>query len=249
MSKISNRNNQWVKSNLEKVYFLLEKIVVIVLKIPETFTKLNNVHWIVFIGIPLILFLNTKSINFKDLVSPFAIAISGYYAKEAFLNNRLAEMHKRFQSKEIINARKVVDGWEDLQDIDKLNAIYSRSKLREPNNKESESDIENYYNVLMFVMFLNEISFVYRVGNVPNQQFLVGFAVNIRAYHKKLNVFIKHRKMRHVSNEEGRKDLNSLMYSDFEWLYKQLDIWWMKLHLGFITRNRGFSQDKSDLPM
>ncbi len=192
-------------------------------------------------------FVSALSSTLKGFISPAAIVFSASLALQAFLNNRLAEMYNSFHGREMMEARRVVDQWyvplynqkkqqlnlktesdrAEKQGLNQhikeaLDEIYKDLADSEIENKESS---ENYYNVLKFSMFINEICTAYRAGIVPHKKFLVSFGPNILAYYKILEAFIEHRRGQNKSLAEVSSmlmelvednSLQSLLYKDFE---------------------------------
>jgi hypothetical protein len=169
----------------------------------------------------------------QPLASFSAIIISALLAVQAFLNNRLAEMYRNFQSATMMDARKVVDSWNILTPAQESNPSENQSetdgksiedKLEEIRkgvfllnlDESTENNIKKYYQVLMFTMFLNEICLAYRTGVVPEQKFLIGFAHNIAGYYKKLKPFIDHRRDIHIYKNNDLNQIDKILYSDFE---------------------------------
>jgi hypothetical protein len=215
---------------------LQKKLVFLYLWIARSF-RLNNIHiiapfllGILFIGnVCLEWKFNPQNhgvlseallIAIKSFIPPSLATISAIVLSLSFLNNRLADMYRRYQSKEMLEARKVVDSW--VYDEAMLEQIYFATMLKNTQNS-NDKDISNYYNLLLFCMFLNEICFVHRTGNVPHDNFLIGFAGNIVLYYDKLEPFIKHRRKHHALNKFG---LSGIVYRDLE-----LDAKYVKYHL------------------
>jgi|GEM_PF-6974205 hypothetical protein len=191
-------------------------------------------------------FSSALSASLKAFISPAAIVFSASLALQAFLNNRLAEMYSSFHGMEMLEARRVVDQWyvpicdikkehlkigKELTRAEKellnqemreeLNQIYQDISNEKDNNKNKD----NYYRVLKFAMFLNEMCIAYRAGIVPHKKFLVSLGPNILAYYEILEGFIEHRREQNKSLAEvsymlmeltQEKSLQNLLYKDFE---------------------------------
>jgi hypothetical protein len=233
MTKKPNQKLKILQKIITKA--LQEKLVFLYLWIARSF-RLNNIHitapfllGILFIGdVCLEWKFNPQNhgvlseallIAIKSFIPPSLATISAIVLSLSFLNNRLADMYRRYQSKEMLEARKIVDSW--VYNEEMLEQIYLGTMLKKTQN--SNEDISNYYNLLLFCMFLNEICFVHRTGNVPHDQFLIGFAGNLVLYYDKLEPFIKHRRKHHALNQLG---LSGIVYRDLE-----LDAKYVKSHL------------------
>ncbi|NJL46749.1 MAG: hypothetical protein HC929_03640 [Leptolyngbyaceae cyanobacterium SM2_5_2] len=193
-------------------------------------------------------FSSALSVTLKGFISPAAIVFSASLALQAFLNNRLAEMYNSFHGMEMLDARRAVDQWyvplcdsnraalgigkEPSQTEKQLLNQVIREELNQicqgfshdgEANRESSQD--NYYRILKFAMFLNEICMAYRAGIVPHKKFLLSLGPNILAYYEILETFIDHRREQNKSLAEvshrlmaltEEKSLQNLLYKDFE---------------------------------
>jgi hypothetical protein len=192
-------------------------------------------------------FSSALSASLKAFISPAAIVFSASLALQAFLNNRLAEMYNSFHGMEMLEARRVVDQWyvpicdikkEHLKigkELTRAEKELLNQEMREELNqiyqdisgeKYNSKDKDNYYRVLKFAMFLNEMCIAYRAGIVPHKKFLVSLGPNILAYYEILEGFIEHRREQNESLAEvsyilmelthQEKSLQNLLYKDFE---------------------------------
>lgn len=205
--------------NLEKYPYIAFSILLTILMINITLksvhTQNTGNNWVKELPTAI-------SLSIENFISAFAIVFSGTVALQAFINNRFYELHKSFYTKDMLKARQSVDECTFLNNKEKLDEVHSKLGITNSEiNEELKIDIENYYQILRFLVYLDEVCIAYRTGVIPKEKFVRTFGSNILEYSEKLSIFIKHRQGKkkgydYIIEKAGGKDVREYMYNDIK---------------------------------